>query len=76
MEQLEILETFTFCELEQKKEHSYRVTAHEQQYALERDGRFIAELNHGNGTWEQASGTPLSTKLINKIGDRIEAHYC
>jgi hypothetical protein len=76
METQELLETFTFCQLQHNQEHSYRVTAHEHQYALECDGRFIAEIKCADGRWRQVNGAPLTKGFIAQIGDRIEDHYC
>ncbi len=75
MEKQEELETFTFCQLQRDQEHAYRITAHEHQYAVECDGRFIAELKCAHGEWVQISGDPLDAAFLVQLGDRIEDHF-
>lgn len=70
------METFTFSQTQQGREHAYRVTAHEHQYAVERDGIFIAELKCEDARWQQASGIKLSKHFIASIGDKIESYFC
>jgi hypothetical protein len=59
MEQEELLESFTFCELQDGKEHAYRVTAHEHQYApgKRREVRRRTEMR----AWQLATGRRAST---------------
>jgi len=76
VEQAELLETFTFSKFHGSQEHTYRITAHEHKYALEKDGIFVAELERYEFRWRQVAGKKLTDVLIHEIGDRIEDHYC
>ncbi len=71
----ELLETFAFDETSDGQEHHYRVTAHDHQFAIERDGQFVAELQH-NEEWQQIDGSPLPISVIESLGDKIERHFC
>jgi len=64
MEQDELLESFTFCRTHEGNESNYRVTADGECYAVEQDGRFIAELACCDGEWQQVQGTRMDASLV------------
>jgi hypothetical protein len=75
MEPGDELYSFPFCQEVDRVEHAYRITAKGGHlFAVEKDGAVIAELTNSMG-WRQTSGEPLEKGLMDKICNRIDAHY-
>ena len=70
----EELKSFHFVENIQGRAYNFLITQNEFSYSIEQDGVVIGEIQWDE-PWKQISGGALSPKIIELVGDKIEANF-